>query len=142
MLERAAGVFGAEQVAADEPKTDLKALHAKISPQALHFVRRARQGRPAERRAMINPDHTVSVKRQAQLIDISHGTAYYVSRTTTSDADQALMKEIDRLHLEYPFAGAWMLRDLLLREGVNVGRRHVGTLMAKMEPVRNFVCEA
>jgi putative transposase len=81
---------------------------------------------------MIDRDHSLSVKRQAQLIDISRGTAYYGSRTTTSDADQALMKEIDRLHLEYPFAGARMLRDMLNRQGHAIGRKHVTTLMKKM----------
>ena len=81
---------------------------------------------------MIDRDHAVSLKRQAQLIDISRGTAYYASRTTTSDADQALMKEIDRLHLDYPFAGARMLRDMLNRQGHAIGRKHVATLMRKM----------
>jgi putative transposase len=81
---------------------------------------------------MIDPTHGLSIKRQAQLIDISRGTAYYVSRTTTSDADQALMKEIDRLHLDCPFAGARMLRDMLTRQGHEIGRKHVATLMRKM----------
>ena len=81
---------------------------------------------------MIAPDHQVSITRQAELIDISRGTAYYVSRTTTSEADEALMKVIDRLHLDYPFAGARMLRDMLNRDGHPVGRKHVATLMRKM----------
>jgi putative transposase len=42
------------------------------------------------------------------------------------------MRRIDELHLEHPFAGARMLRDMLHREGVEVGRRHVGTLMRRM----------
>ena len=41
------------------------------------------------------------------------------------------MKRIDAIHLEYPFAGARMLRDLLQREGVNVGRRSAATRMAQ-----------
>jgi putative transposase len=49
-----------------------------------------------------------------------------------SDRDQALMKRIDRLHLESPFAGARMLRDMLHLEGLKVGRKHVATLMRKM----------
>jgi len=81
---------------------------------------------------MIAPDHPVSITRQAELIDISRGTAYYVSRTTTSDADQALMRAIDKLHLELPFAGSRMLRDLLNRQGHEVGRKRVATLMGKM----------
>jgi putative transposase len=49
-----------------------------------------------------------------------------------SDADLALMRRIDELHLEHPFAGSRMLRDMLRREGVEVGRRHVATLMRRM----------
>ncbi len=80
---------------------------------------------------MIQPDHAVSIKRQAELLNIARGSAYYVPRPV-SDADQALMRRIDELHLEHPFAGARLLRDLLRREGFEVGRKHVGTLMAKM----------
>jgi putative transposase len=49
-----------------------------------------------------------------------------------SEADLRLKRRIDELHLEHPFAGAGMLRDILDREGVRVGRRHVGTLMKRM----------
>jgi len=80
---------------------------------------------------MIQPDHELSIKRQAELLGIARGSVYYVPRSV-SDAAQALMRRIDALHLEHPFAGARMLRDLLRREGVEVGRKHVSTLMAKM----------
>ena len=43
-----------------------------------------------------------------------------------------LMRRIDELHLEYPFAGSRMLRDMLARQELEVGRRHVKTLMRKM----------
>src|SRR5690606_23529696 len=43
-----------------------------------------------------------------------------------------LMRRIDELHLQFPFAGARMLRDLLRPEGFTAGRKHIGTLMAKM----------
>jgi putative transposase len=49
-----------------------------------------------------------------------------------SEADQRLMQRIDALNLEHPFAGSRMLRDMLAREGLVVGRRHVGTLMRRM----------
>jgi putative transposase len=55
--------------------------------------------------------------RQAKLLDISRGAVYYQPRPT-SDADLALMRRIDELHLEYPFMGARMLRRMLLREGI------------------------
>src|SRR5471032_473325 len=80
---------------------------------------------------MIDRSHALSVMRQAELTGLSRASVYYLPRAT-SEADQRLMKRIDAIHLEYPFAGARMLRDLLQREGVNVGRRHVATLMAKM----------
>jgi putative transposase len=80
---------------------------------------------------MIDRSHALPVVRQAELAGLSRASVYYLPRATP-DADQRLMKRIDAIHLEYPFAGARMLRDLLLREGFNVGRRHIGTLMAKM----------
>ena len=42
------------------------------------------------------------------------------------------MKKLDKLHLDYPFAGSRMLRDLLRQQGVDAGRLHIGTLMKKM----------
>lgn len=80
---------------------------------------------------MIDPDHELSITRQAKALGISRGTVYYLPRPV-SERDQALMHRIDRLHLEWPFAGARMLRDLLRLEGYTVGRRHIGTLMRKM----------
>jgi putative transposase len=62
---------------------------------------------------------------------ISRGSVYYLPRPV-SDADLALMRRIDELHLEHPFAGARMLRDFLGQEDVRVGRKHVATLMHKM----------
>jgi len=42
------------------------------------------------------------------------------------------MRRLDRLHLEFPFAGSRMLRGLLAAEGCKIGRRHVKTLMKRM----------
>ena len=85
----------------------------------------------AERKAMIDREHTLSITRQAEALGISRGSVYYLPRPV-SDADLKLMRRIDELHLELPFAGARMLRDLLRAEGVKVGRKHVRTLMEKM----------
>lgn len=81
---------------------------------------------------MIDREHPLSVVRQARLLDISRGAVYYRPRPT-SEVDLALMHRIDELHLEHPFMGARMLRRLLLREGIRVGRRHLGTLMQRMD---------
>jgi putative transposase len=80
---------------------------------------------------MINPEHKLSLTRQATLLDLSHGCLYY-QPVPVSERDLVLMRRIDELHLELPFAGSRMLRDLLNGEGFAVGRRHVGTLMQKM----------
>ena len=75
--------------------------------------------------------HPLSITRQAQGAGISCGSVHYLPRPV-SHADVALMRRIDVLHLEHPFAGARMLRDLLAQDGVTVGRKHVGALMHRM----------
>lgn len=80
---------------------------------------------------MIDRDHGLSVSRQAKALGISRGSIYYLPRLA-SEADLALMRRIDELHLEYPFAGSRMLKDLLRAEGHVVGRLHVSTLMKRM----------
>ena len=80
---------------------------------------------------MINRNHKLPLSRQAELLNISRGTIYYKSRDV-SVADLNIMRRLDALHLDYPFAGSRMLRDMLAREGVSIGRRHVRTLMKKM----------
>jgi putative transposase len=80
---------------------------------------------------MIDRTHDLPVARQCRILELARSTAYYAPRPT-SLADLALMRRIDELHLEYPFAGSRMLRDMLRREGQAVGRKHVGTLMKKM----------
>jgi putative transposase len=80
---------------------------------------------------MITPNHKLPIARQCKLLELARSTAYYQPRPV-SDADLALMRCIDELHLEYPFAGARLLRDILNREGHNTGRKHVATLMDRM----------
>ena len=80
---------------------------------------------------MIDRTHDLPIVRQAKALNISRGCVYYKPKSASA-ADLTLMRRIDELHLEYPFAGSRMLRDFLNREGVEVGRRHVGTLMKRM----------
>lgn len=80
---------------------------------------------------MIDRTHTLPITCQAQVLGISRGSVYYLPRPV-SDADLALMRRIDALHLEHPFAGSRMLRDLLRQDGTTVGRKHVATLMKRM----------
>ena len=80
---------------------------------------------------MIDRSHALPIRRQAELVGISRGNVYY-RPSAVSEADQLLMRHIDELNLAYPFAGSRMLRDMLARKGIVVGRRHVGTLMRRM----------
>jgi putative transposase len=80
---------------------------------------------------MIDRDHALPITRQASLLGMSRGSVYYLPRAT-SEADLELMRRIDELHLEFPFMGARMLRRQLHRQGVEVGRRHIVTLMRRM----------
>jgi putative transposase len=80
---------------------------------------------------MIDRKHRLSVTRQAQLLGLSRGAVYYLPQAVGA-ADLALMRRLDELHLEHPFMGARMLRRQLHAEGIQVGRRHVRTLMLRM----------
>src|SRR5260370_14463753 len=80
---------------------------------------------------MIDRAHPLPVVRQVKLLGISRSSAYYAP-IPVSDADLALMRRIDELHLEHPFMGARMLRRQLVRVGIRAGRRHIATLMCRM----------
>src|ERR1019366_355733 len=95
------------------------------------FGRSAQQSRPAERKAMIDREHDLPITKQAHALNISRGSVYYLPRPVSA-ADLAVMRRMDELHLELPFAGSRMLRDLLNAEGFVIGRWHVATLMKRM----------
>jgi putative transposase len=80
---------------------------------------------------MIDREHDLPIGRQASLLGISRGSVYYLPRPVPA-ADLAVMRRMDELHLDFPFAGSRMLRDLLNKEGVEIGRCHVATLMKRM----------
>ena len=135
LLDGATGVFGEAPKTDPEPAIDVKTLHAKIGELTLEndfFVRGARQGGSvAERKTMIDATAKLSVSRQATVLGISRGSVYYQPRPV-SDADLKLMHRIDKLHMEFPFAGSRMLQGLLIQEGFKVGWLHVATLMKRM----------
>ena len=80
---------------------------------------------------MIDRSHDLPITRQARMLNVSRGSVYYLPRPASA-ADLALMRRMDELHLDFPFAGSRMLRDLLTAEGFQTGRRHVATLMKRM----------
>ena len=73
---------------------------------------------------MINRHSELSITRQAELLGFSRGMVYYTPKAI-SDDELILMHAIDKLHMDFPFMGARMLRNQLNRQGFQVGRRHV-----------------
>src|SRR5476649_2206022 len=80
---------------------------------------------------MIDRSHDLPVTRQAEVLKLSRSSVYYRARPVSA-ADLAVMRRIDELHLDYPFAGSRMLRDLLRGEGIEIGRQRVATMMKRM----------
>ena len=80
---------------------------------------------------MIDRNHDLPLVRQAELLRLSRSTLYYEPRPVPA-AELAIMRRIDELHLDYPFAGSRMLRDLLRGEGIAIGRELVATMMRRM----------
>ena len=80
---------------------------------------------------MIDREHELPVVKQAEELGISRSSVYYLPRPVSAQ-DLKLMRRIDELHLDYPFAGSRMLQKLLKREGFETGRLHVRTLMKRM----------
>lgn len=80
---------------------------------------------------MIDREHDLPLVRQAQVLGLARSSVYYRPRPVSA-ADLAIMRRLDELHLNYPFAGSRMLRDFLRAEGFAIGRCRVITLMRRM----------
>ena len=81
---------------------------------------------------MIDRQHDLlSITKQAEALGISRSSVYYVPRPVPA-AELAIMRRMDELHLEFPFAGSRMLRDLLNQDRIEIGRRRVARLMKRM----------
>ena len=80
---------------------------------------------------MIDRGHELPLARQAALLRLGRGSLYYAPRPVPA-AELAVMRRIDELHLNYPFAGSRMLRDLLRAEDIIIGREKVAAMMRRM----------
>jgi putative transposase len=83
---------------------------------------------------MIDRSHDLPITRQAETLNVSRGSVYYLPRAPSS-ADLALMRRMDELHLDFPFAGSRMLRDLLTAEGCIFRRNSPSDFGGKRPPV-------
>ena len=122
---------GARSGAADHRREVAARKDRRADARKRFFRGSAQQSRAAERKAMIDRAHDLPITRQAEALNISRGSVYYLPRPVP-EADLAVMRRLDRLHLEFPFAGSRMLRGLLAAEGCKIGRRHLKTLMRRM----------
>tara|TARA_R110002049_G_scaffold17519_3_gene68036 strand:+ start:651 stop:1166 length:516 start_codon:yes stop_codon:yes gene_type:complete len=108
-----ANVFDDKPKAPREPEVDVTSLHGKIGQLALEndLLEGAldNAGLLPSARKWTDPNHRLSLTWQAGLLGISRGSLYYAPRPT-SDTDLKLMRRIDELHIEYPFAGSRMMR--------------------------------
>lgn len=79
---------------------------------------------------MIEPKHRkISIRRQCQLLALPRSSLYYLAQPE-SDEDLRLMREIDQLHLLYPFFGSRQVTRWLRRQGEEqINRKRVRRLM-------------
>jgi putative transposase len=81
---------------------------------------------------MINRHHPeLSISVQCQLLQLPRSSFYYQPKPE-SEANLSLMRRMDELHLNHPFAGSRMLTLLLNQEDFSVGRKRVRHCMRKM----------
>lgn len=80
---------------------------------------------------MIDKDQALSVTKQCKILELPRSSFYYTP-VPVSAKDLELMRQIDEIHLKYPFYGSRRIRNELRDKGYDVGRGHVRTLMLKM----------
>jgi putative transposase len=87
-----------------------------------------------DRRAMVEPETAVSIRKQCELLSVSRSGLYY-EPVPTSAEELDLMRRIDELHLKWPHLGSRKLAKELRKQGLRINRKHVQRLMLLMEIV-------
>ncbi|MDI6765191.1 MAG: IS3 family transposase [Thermodesulfobacteriota bacterium] len=132
LLEHAPDIFSKDRKPEQVPS--VKDLHAKIGQLSMEndfLSGRARSHRRCERKAMIDKGDALPVTRQCDLLDLSRSGVYYTP-LPLSVKDMELMRQIDEIHLAYPFYGSRKIRNELWARGYDVGRDRVRRLMRRM----------
>ncbi|TRZ76454.1 MAG: IS3 family transposase [Deltaproteobacteria bacterium] len=132
LLEHAPDIFSKGRK--PDQGTSVKDLHAKIGQLSMEndfLFRRARSHRRCERKAMIDKGDKLPVTRQCDLLDLCRSGVYYTS-VPLSAKDIELMRQIDEIHLAYPFYGSRKIRNELWAKGYDLGRDRVRRLMRRM----------
>jgi putative transposase len=84
-----------------------------------------------QRRALVQPGVSPSMRRQCELLGVNRSSLYYESVAPEAE-ELALMRRMDELHLEHPFFGSRMMTYTLKGEGHSVNRKRVQRLMRVM----------
>jgi putative transposase len=80
---------------------------------------------------MIDKGDKLSVTRQCALLDLNRSGLYY-KPVPQSAKELELLRQIDEIHLAFPFYGSRKIRDELWAKGHDVGRDKVRRLMRLM----------
>lgn len=123
-----------EQTTPQKSSTEFEAkvtLEATKGEYTLAELAKRHDVRPNQITQHLTVNQPLPLTCQAEALAISRGSVYCQPRPV-SDTNLALRKLIDRLHLDYPFTGPRLLRDLLNLRGIRVGGRHMRTLMRRM----------
>ena len=80
---------------------------------------------------MIDKGEKLPVRMQCKLLELNRSGVYYKS-APLSERDIELMRQIDEIHLQYPFYGSRKIRDELWSKGYDLGRDKVRRLMRFM----------
>ena len=86
----------------------------------------------SERRGRIHEQHALSKTRRCELLDVARSSAYYRCKPV-GEADLAVMRLIDEIHLQWPFYGSRRMRDALEERGHTVNRKRIQRLMRQMD---------
>ena len=83
---------------------------------------------------MIKTDQTLSITTKCKMLDISRSSLYYASSVPECDPEELkLCKQLDELHMKYPWMGSRSLRDQINRRGEFwVNRKRIQRLMGLM----------
>jgi putative transposase len=80
---------------------------------------------------MIDKADPLPITRQCEILDVTRSTFYY-KPVPLSQAEIELMRQIDEIHMLYPFYGSRNIRNELWSRGYHVGRDKVRRLMRRM----------
>jgi putative transposase len=80
---------------------------------------------------MIDKEDSLPVTRQCEILELSRSGIYY-NPSPISAKDVELMRQIDEIHLMYPFYGSRNIRNELWGKGYDIGRDRVRRLMRRM----------